>query len=102
MSNKGDRERLMAQVVSTTEEKVAELLARTRRRRTKRARRGQTPLQEFKGNLASMTNEEVTEMVKGTRPKNPGYLASLMHLPIFVLQVIARMLGWHRTEHRSS
>ena len=101
MRKEGEREKLKKRLVSMTGERVAELLAWTRSRRTKRVRRGQTPLQEFKGNLESMTNEEVTEMVEGTQPKHPGYLASLVHLPVLVLKAIAGMLGWHQTEKQS-
>jgi hypothetical protein len=101
MRKEGARETLKKRLVSMTEERVAALLAWTRSRRTKRARRGQTPLQEFKGDLESMTNEQVTEMVEGTRPKQPGYLASLMRLPALVLKAIAGRLGWHQTEKQS-
>lgn len=105
MRNKGAREKLMTQVVSMTEEKVKEMVAWMRSRGVggaRRRRKRRTPLQEFKGNLASMTNEDVKQMLTGTGQERPGYLASLMHLPILVLQAIARMLGWHRTENRSS
>ena len=98
MRNEGAREKLKKRLVSMTEEKVRELLAWTRSRRTRRARRRQTPLQEFKGDLESMTNEEVTEMVEGTQPKHPGYLASLVRLPALTLREIAQVVGWHRSD----
>ena len=103
MRNEGAREKLKKQVVSMTEEKVKGMVAWMRSKgvgRARHARKRRTPLQEFKGNLESMTNEEVTEM-EGTRPKHPGYLASLMRLPVLVLKAIARMLGWHQTEKQS-
>ena len=100
MRNEGAREKLKRRVASMTEEKVEQLLTWTRSRRAGRARRGQTPLQEFKGNLESMTNEEVTEMVEGTRPKQPGYVASIMHLPALAFGAIAKMACWHHTEQR--
>jgi hypothetical protein len=104
MRNEGAREKLMKQVVSMTEEKVEEMVAWMRTRGVggaRHARKRRTPRQEFKGNLASMTNEDVKEMLTGTRQEHPGYLASLMRLPVLVLKAIARMLGWHQTEKQS-
>ena len=102
--DEGPREKLMKQVASMTEDKVKEMVAWMRSkgiRRARHARKGRTPRQEFKGNLASMTNEDVTEMQAGTVRKRPGYLASLMCLPALVLKAIARMLGWRHTERQS-
>jgi hypothetical protein len=101
MRNDGAREKLMKQVVSLTEEKVKEMVAWMRSRgvggaRHRRKRR--TPLQEFKGNLASMTNEDVNEMLTETRQERPGCLASLTHLPALVLGAIANIVGWRHTE----
>ena len=101
MRNEGAREKLKKRVASMTEEKVKELLAWTRSKRTGRARRRQTPLQEFKGNLESMTNEEVTEMMERTSPEQPGYLASLMHLPALALRVIAKTVGRGQAARKS-
>jgi len=100
MRNEGAREKLKKRVVSMTEEKVKEMVAWMRSRRTLRVRRKQTPLQQFKGNLASMTDENVKEMLTGTRPKQPGYMASLVHLPALALSAIAKVLGWRHTERR--
>jgi hypothetical protein len=96
MRNEGAREKLMKQVVSMTEEKVKEMVAWMRSNsigRARHARKRRTPLQEFKGNLASMTNESVKDMVVATRQKPPRYLASLIRMPALVLETIARMLG---------
>jgi len=104
MKNEGAREKLTKQVVSMTEEKVKEMVAWMRSTgvgRARHARKRRTPLQEFKGNLASMTNEDVKEMLTGTRQERPGYLASLMHLPASALRAIAKMLGWHHAEKES-
>ena len=105
MSNKGARERLMTQVVSMTEEKVKEMVAWMRSSGAggaRRRRKKQTPLQEFKGNLVSMTNEDVKKMLTGTGQERPGYLASLMRLPALALKAIAKMVGCDRTEKGSS
>jgi len=93
MRNEGAREKLKKRVASMTEEKVKELLAWTRSKRTGRARRRQTPLQEFKGNLESMTNEEVTEMMERTSPEQPGYLASLSRLTNLIPPTLGRSLS---------
>jgi hypothetical protein len=104
MRNEGARAKLMKQVVGMTEEKVKIMVAWMRSRGIRsigRARRRQTPLQEFKGNLASMTDEGVKEMAAGTQQSHPGYLASLIHLPALALRAIAKMVGWQRTEKGS-
>lgn len=66
MRKEGARDALKKRVASMTEERVAQLVAWMRSKRTGRFRRKQTPLQEFKGNLESMTNREVEEMLEGT------------------------------------
>ena len=104
MRNHQAREKLMKQVVSMTEEKVTEMLAWIRSRgilRARRARKTQTSQQELKGNLASMSNQEVQEMVAATRQKHPRYLASLIRLPTLALVAIAKMVGWPHTEKQS-
>ncbi len=63
------REKFMKQVVSLTEEKAKEMLAWIGSRRTGNARKKEQPLQELKRHLASMTDQEVKDMVEGTRQK---------------------------------
>ena len=101
MKNQGAREKLTKQLVDMTEERMKGMLAWMRCRRTGRARRRQTPLQEFKWSLASMTNDEVKEMVAGTQERPPGYFAALILLPVLALGIIAKMFGWHLREKRS-
>ncbi len=98
MRNEGARDKLKKQTELLTEEHVKDMLAWMRRRHTGRVRKRQTPLQQFEGNLESMTNEEVTEMVEGTRKKRPGYLALLVHLPALALKAIVKILGRRQTE----
>ncbi|NLE27238.1 MAG: hypothetical protein GX625_18265 [Clostridiaceae bacterium] len=92
MRKEGARDALKKRVASMTEERVAQLVAWMRSKRTGRFRRKQTPLQEFKGNLESMTNREVEEMLEGTRQRHSGYLASLIHLPTLALRTIVKMI----------
>ncbi len=104
MKNAGAREKLMKQVVSMTEEKVTEMVAWMRSKgvgRARHARKRRTPLQEFKGNLASMTDANVKEMQAETGQEHPGYLASLIHLPASVLSAVAKMAGWRHPEKPS-
>ncbi len=92
MRKEGARDALKKRVASMTEERVAQLVAWMRSKRTGRFRRKQTPLQEFKGNLESMTNREVEEMLEGTRQRHSGYLVSLMHLPTLALRTIVKRI----------
>ena len=95
MKKDGVREKLMKQVVSMTEEKVKEMLAWIRSRRTGHTRRKEQPLQELKRNLASMTDQEVKDMVEGTRRKPSGCLSSLIFLPAFVPGMITKITTGH-------
>ncbi len=90
MRKEGARDKLRKRVASMKEERVTQLLAWMRSKRPGRFRRKQTPLNEFKGNLESMTNKEVEEMLEDTRKRRPGHLASLMQLPTLALRAIVK------------
>ena len=97
MRNEGARDKLLKQGVSMTEEKVKEAVAWMRSKgigRVRYDRKRRTPLREFKEGLASMTNDEVTEMVAGTQQKPPRYLVSLIRLPGSTPRAVAKMVGW--------